>query len=165
MKMYKNHQKKAFLLCLVVFIISLGIDYYFNVINISESLMQNFITFLSIVLGFYTASISALYGSKYLGKIYDTIDEKKPSNLLIHTLQSYFKASIYCGLITLCGLFVISILSKVDFGAFAINSFIKAIVVTAIFLNILFMSFITRILLTSLLVEGKEISSENKNKH
>ncbi|WP_207797952.1 hypothetical protein, partial [Helicobacter cinaedi] len=63
--MYSRHKKIALALFVIVFAISLICNKFFG-INIRESLMQNFITFLSIVLGFYTASISALYGSKYL---------------------------------------------------------------------------------------------------
>ncbi|BBB20566.1 hypothetical protein HC081234_17430 [Helicobacter cinaedi] len=159
--MYSRHKKIALALFVIVFAISLICNKFFG-INIRESLMQNFITFLSIVLGFYTASISALYGSKYLGKIYDTIDTNNNKNLLIHTLQSYFRVSIYFGLITLCVLFAASIFSMVENNILLLNSFVKAIIISMICLNVLFMYFITRILITSLLVEGKEISS-NQN--
>lgn len=161
MKMYSRHKKIALALFVIVFAISLICNKFFG-INIRESLMQNFITFLSIVLGFYTASISALYGSKYLGKIYDTIDTNNNKNLLIHTLQSYFRVSIYFGLITLCVFFAVSIFSMVENNILLLNSIVKAIIISMICLNVLFMYFITRILITSLLVEGKEISS-NQN--
>lgn len=161
MKIYSRHKKIALALFVIVFAISLICNKFFG-INIRESLMQNFITFLSIVLGFYTASISALYGSKYLGKIYDTIDTNNNKNLLIHTLQSYFRVSIYFGLIALCVFFAVSIFSMVENNILLLNSIVKAIIISMICLNVLFMYFITRILITSLLVEGKEINS-NQN--
>lgn len=160
--MYSNHKNITLALFVVVFVVSLICDKFFS-INIRESLMQNFITFLSIVLGFYTASISALYGSKYLGKIYDTIDTNNNKNLLIHTLQSYFRVSIYFGLVTLCVLFAISIFSVVENNILVLNSFVRAVMISMICLNVLFMYFITKILITSLLVEGKEISGKKAN--
>lgn len=158
--MYRTHIVIVFAMLIFVFIGSLICDKVIG-IYIRETLMQNFITFLSIVLGFYTASISALYGSKYLGKICSVIDVKNDKNLLIHTLQSYFKISIYVGLFTMIFLFVVSMVSVVANSIFVLNAFVKACIISIIFLNLLLMYFVTKILIAGLLIEGKEVSKKS----
>lgn len=86
--MYNQHLMYLVFTAIGIFGILFFID-----ISITESLMQNFITFLSITFGFYMTSLSVLYNSKYIKKLYEEIDPKKPTQRKIHTLKNYFRDS------------------------------------------------------------------------
>ena len=69
--MYTKDKYKIILLFL-----SINFLFYFLPVEITESLMQNFITFLSITFGFYMTSLSVLYSSKFIKKLHSEADNK-----------------------------------------------------------------------------------------
>jgi hypothetical protein len=130
-----------------------GICFFID-ISISESLMQNFITFLSITFGFYMTSLSVLYNSKYIKKLYDEIDLIKPTQRKIHTLKSYFKASAYWSLFSIGLLMIYSLITKVEHNNLDLNAFFEGILVSVVFINFVFMFLLFRVFVNGLIEES-----------
>ncbi len=148
-KMYSEHIKILFLTTIGIFIICFSID-----VSISESLMQNFITFLSITFGFYMTSLSVLYDSKYIKKLYDEIDPKKPTQRKIHTLKSYFKASAYWSLFSIGLLMIYSLATKVESNILVLSTFFESLLVFIVFVNFVFMFLLFNVFINGLVEEA-----------
>jgi len=149
--MYSEHIKILFLTAIIVFIICFSID-----VSISESLMQNFITFLSITFGFYMTSLSVLYNSKYIKKLYDEIDSKKSTQRKIHTLKSYFKASAYWSLFSIALLMIYSLTAKVESNILVLSTFFESLLVFIVFVNFVFMFLLFNVFINGLVEEASK---------
>lgn len=147
--MYSEHIKNLFITTICVFIICFFID-----VSISESLMQNFITFLSITFGFYMTSLSVLYNSKYIKKLYDEIDQKKPIQRKIHTLKNYFKNSAYWSLFSIGLLMAYSLIAKVENSTLVLNTFFESLLVSVVFINFIFMFLLFKVFINGLINES-----------
>lgn len=147
--MYSIH--KIYIFLIGVFII--GICFFIDV-SISESLMQNFITLLSITFGFYMTSLSVLYNSKYVKKLYDEIDPKKPTQRKIHTLKSYFKASAYWSLFSIGLLMLYSLTTKVESNILVLSIFFESLLVFIVFVNFVFMFLLFNVFINGLVEEA-----------
>lgn len=147
--MYSKHIKYLIFMTVGIF----GTCFFIDV-SISESLMQNFITFLSITFGFYMTSLSVLYNSKYIKKLYDEIDPKKPTQRKIHTLKSYFKNSAYWSLFSIGLLMIYSLISKVVGSVLILNTFMESILVSVVFVNFIFMFLLFRVFINGLIEEA-----------
>ncbi len=148
--MYKIHKIYLFLGIVII--------YFFNYlvkISISESLMQNFITFLSITFGFYMTSLSVLYNSKYIKKLYLEIDKIKPTQRKIHTLKIYFTNSAFWSLFSIFISMIYSLVAKVDNNILIINQFFENILIVVIFTNFIFIFLLFKIFINGLIEEGK----------
>jgi len=149
--MYNNHKSILFIIGLLIF----GTTYFLAEINISESMIQNFITFLSITFGFYMTSLSVLYNSKYIKKLYDEIDSKKPTQRKIHTLKSYFKNSAYWTLFSIAFIMTCSLFSSINQNNILdLYTFFEALIIMIISLNFIFMFLLFRIFLDGLIYEA-----------
>lgn len=151
--MYSKHIKYLVFIAISIFGILFLID-----ISISESLIQNFITFLSITFGFYMTSLSILYNSKYIKRLYEEIDPKKPTQRKIHTLKSYFKYSAYWSLFSIGALMIYSLLTKVQSNILVLNSFYESILVSVVFVNFIFIFLLFKVFVNGLIEEAKNIS-------
>ncbi|WP_320346238.1 hypothetical protein [Sulfurovum sp.] len=147
--MYSEHVKSLFLTTIGIFTIFFFID-----VTISESLMQNFITFLSITFGFYMTSLSVLYNSKYIKKLYDEIDPKKPTQRKIHTLKTYFKNSAYWSLFSIGLLMIYSLITKIENNVLDLNAFFESILVSVVFINFIFMILLFKVFINGLIEES-----------
>jgi hypothetical protein len=127
---------------------------FFIDISITESLMQNFITFLSITFGFYMTSLSVLYNSKYIKKLYDEIDPKKPAQRKIHTLKNYFRDSAYWSLFSIGLLIIYSLTTKVESSTLLLNSFFESLLVSVVFVNFIFMFLLFKVFINGLIDES-----------
>ncbi len=148
--MYFNDKVKLVSLFIVVFFIF----FYCFEINITESLMQNFITFLSITFGFYMTSLSVLYSSKYIKRLYDEVDELKKTQTKIHTLKAYFKNSAYWSILSIIVLFIYSLFSKVNGNILETNSFFESLIISILSINFLFLILLLKVFLNGLLEEA-----------
>lgn len=147
--MYSKHIKILFWTTISIFIICFLID-----VSISESLMQNFVTFLSITFGFYMTSLSVLYNSKYIKKLYDEIDPRKPTQRKIHTMKNYFKVSAYWSLFSIGLLITYSLITKVDNNVLVLNIFFESILVSVVFMNFSFLFLLFRVFINGLIEEA-----------
>lgn len=147
--MYNEHMKYLVFIAVGIFGISFFID-----ISISESLMQNFITFLSITFGFYMTSLSVLYNSKYIKKLYDEIDPRKPTQRKIHTLKNYFKNSAYWSLFSIGLLMSYSLITKVENSTLVLNAFLESLLVAVVFVNFVFMFLLFKVFINGLVEES-----------
>jgi len=127
---------------------------FFIDISITESLMQNFITFLSITFGFYMTSLSVLYNSKYIKKLYDEIDPKKPTQRKIHTLKNYFRDSAYWSLFSIGLLIIYSLMAKVENNTLVLNNFFENLLVSIVFVNFIFMFLLFKVFINGLIDES-----------
>src|SRR3989339_683078 len=143
--MYNEHMKYLVFIAVGIFGTSFFID-----VSISESLMQNFITFLSITFGFYMTSLSVLYNSKYIKKLYDEIDPRKPTQRKIHTLKNYFKNSAYWSLFSIGLLMSYSLITKVENSTLVLNAFLESILVAVVFVNFVFMFLLFKVFINGL---------------
>ncbi len=149
--MYKNHILYLLISSILIFAMCFIIDVF-----ISESLMQNFITFLSITFGFYMTSLSVLYNSKYIKQLYDEIDPIKPTQRKIHTLKNYFKNSAYWSLFSIGLLMIYSLITVVEKNILIINPFFESILVSVVFINFIFMFLLFKVFLNGLITESNK---------
>ncbi len=147
--MYNQHLMYLVFTAIGIFGILFFID-----ISITESLMQNFITFLSITFGFYMTSLSVLYNSKYIKKLYDEIDPKKPTQRKIHTLKNYFRDSAYWSLFSIGLLIIYSLTTKVESSTLLLNSFFESLLVSVVFVNFIFMFLLFKVFINGLIDES-----------
>lgn len=147
--MYSEHVKSLFIITIGIFTACFFID-----VSISESLMQNFITFLSITFGFYMTSLSVLYNSKYIKKLYDEIDPKKPTQRKIHTLKNYFKNSAYWSLFSIGLLMTYSLIARMENNALSLNIFFESLLVSIIFVNFIFLFLLFKVFINGLINES-----------
>lgn len=147
--MYKHHIKYIVLVAVSIF----GTCFFIDV-SISESLIQNFITFLSITFGFYMTSLSVLYNSKYIKKLYDEIDPKKPIQRKIHTLKNYFQNSAYWSLFSIGLLIVYSLITKVENSTLILNTFFESFLVSVVFVNFIFIFLLFKVFMNGLIEES-----------
>jgi len=148
--MYKIHKIYLFLAIVIICIF----NYVVN-ISISESLIQNFITFLSITFGFYMTSLSVLYNSKYIKKLYLEIDKIKPTQRKIHTLKTYFTNSAFWSLFSIFILMIYSLVVKVDKNILVMNQFFETILIITVFINFVFIFLLFKVFVNGLIEEGK----------
>lgn len=149
--MYNEHIKYLVFIAVGIFGTSFFID-----VSISESLMQNFITFLSITFGFYMTSLSVLYNSKYIKKLHDEIDPQKPTQRKIHTLKNYFKNSAYWSLFSIGLLMSYSLITKVENSTLVLNAFLESLLVAVVFVNFVFMFLLFRVFINGLVEESSK---------
>lgn len=148
--MYRNHMLYVLISSILIFIMCFIVDVF-----ISESLIQNFITFLSITFGFYMTSLSVLYNSKYIKKLYDEVDPRKPTQRKIHTLKNYFKNSAYWSLFSIALLIVYSLVTTVEKNILILNPFFESILVSVVFANFIFMYLLFKVFINGLIAESK----------
>jgi len=103
--MRTKHKVFAF----AIFLAITGIS-YFTKSSISDLVVQNLVTFFSIVFGFYVTAIAILTTSTYIKTLHEIISEKEQKRGT-HILRSYLKTSGY--------LLIISIISIIAFSIFA----------------------------------------------
>lgn len=107
--MNKVHKRTAILLFLFPYIFFIVLD-----MDIS-GLYSNVLTIVSILLGFYMAALSTMYGKQHIKNLYCQIDQNKKTNTKLHTLINYFKWSVKLGI---CTVFI-------SIGSMVIESLIK----------------------------------------
>ncbi len=153
--MYNKHKTILFIIGILIF----SSVYFLFDINISESMIQNFITFLSITFGFYMTSLSVLYNSKYIKKLYDEIDSKKPTQRKIHTLKAYFQNSAYWTLFSIAFIMICSLFSSISSNNILdFYTFIEALIVMVISLNFIFMFLLFKVFLDGLIHEAISVN-------
>jgi len=148
--MYNNHKVYIGIIFSIFFILSFLIN-----IKITESAMQNFITFLSIVFGFYMTSLSVLYNSKYIKNMYQEIDPKKPTQRKITTLIQYFKHSAYLTVFTIFLLMITSLIVNIDNNILIINPIFQSFLISIVFSNFIFIILLFKVFINSLIKEAK----------
>lgn len=164
--MYNLHKYSAGVLFLFVLISTCS----FLPVKINESLTENLITFFSITFGFYMTSLSVLYSSSFIQKLYDKIDPQIKTQTKLHTLKSYFSISTYWSLFSIVLLILFSLFASKDINSMLslnigklnildfwvnIDSCIESIIVSTAALNIYFLVLLLKIFLNGLLEEGK----------
>lgn len=94
--MYTHHKFNLLVITIVSYLITILIPSKFFIF---ENLINNSIIFLSIIVGFYAASISVIFTSDFINKKYSLIqDSKKKNATLLDTLINYFKIAFYSSL-------------------------------------------------------------------
>ncbi len=93
---------------LIVIIISTFIQLkYMNEWNINNELINSFITFLSIVFGFYITSLTVFSTSKFASKLYKIIDKKRREFSLLNTLVNNYETGLIIILLSIMYLLLI----------------------------------------------------------
>ena len=123
--MYTKDKYKIILLFL-----SINFLFYFLPVEITESLMQNFITFLSITFGFYMTSLSVLYSSKFIKKLHSEVDNKIKTQTKLHTLTAYFRNSAIWSIISIIVLFIYSLFFKAVDNYIQIDPIFEALLIS-----------------------------------
>jgi|GEM_PF-5988087 len=95
MKIYRRHIVGAFLLFVLVLLLS-----YKSNICVKPHVAGSALTFLSIVFGFYLTSLSVLYGSAYARILSKAVDPRMKSQTKIQTLIAYYKVCTYMVLVS-----------------------------------------------------------------
>lgn len=134
---------------LILFIIISTVFYFINV-NISESLMQNFITFLSITFGFYMTSLSVLYSSKFIKKLHNEVDRKIKTQTKLQTLTSYFKVSAIWSIVSIIVSFFYSLYFKTVNNYFISEPIFESVLIAILSINFLFLFLLLKIFLNGL---------------
>ncbi|NDJ27636.1 hypothetical protein DMB95_06610 [Campylobacter sp. MIT 12-8780] len=159
-KIYENHKKIVwviFLSSLFACISVLYILFYCSDIlqkDINEYMkgsVSNIITFMSICFGFYLTSLSILFSSKYLKKLY-TEDHNKPTQRKIHTLKEYFQLAVYCALLTVIVSFIVLLILVFQNKWLSIFAF--SLLMSIFVENFLFLFLLLKIFLNALVIQA-----------
>jgi hypothetical protein len=143
--MYKKDKYKIIILFLFVSFLS-----YFSSIEISESLMQNFITFLSITFGFYMTSLSVLYSSKFIKKLHKEVDTKIKTQTKLHTLTAYFRNRATWSILSIIVLFTYSLFFKSVNNYIQIEPIFEAPLIGILSINFLYLFLLLKVFLNGL---------------
>lgn len=117
---------------------------------------------MSITFGFYLASLSILFSSKYLGTLYD-IDPLIPTQRKIHTLKHYITDAICIALATIIICFMSLIAPIIDNIYFYLAIF--ALLITLFIINFVFIYFIFKVFINALITQSSEKFKENKDEN
>ncbi len=80
---------------LVLFIILCAIQYrYLKSFSLTSDFISNFITFLSIVFGFYITSLAIFVTSRYVANLYKFTDKNNKDVTLLHALVYNYKRGL-----------------------------------------------------------------------
>lgn len=157
--MYKRHKTISF----VIFVLCIIIVFIFSY-ELPENSIASFVTFFSIIFGFYLTAISILYGSSFAKRISSEEDPKQKTQTKLHTLIAYFRVSSYIAILSIVLLLIFSALNLSggqemgtdcvttigirDFD-FCWQTFMTAILMGVIVVNIYFMTILFKIFLNA----------------
>lgn len=99
---------KKIILSLVLFIVLSILQY--NLLGnytLKQDLISNFVTFLSIIFGFYITSLAIFVTSRYVSNLYKLTDKNYKSLTLLHILINNYKFGLIIILISIFYLLVI----------------------------------------------------------
>lgn len=165
--MYKRHCFAALFLFLASFIAVLFFSY-----EMPESTTGHFVTFFSIVFGFYLTTLSIFYGSSFTRRLYNEEDPLIKTQTKLHTLNKYFKFSSATSMAAILLLLVGSLFGvgsydhlkggssgerqHVHLFEVCWETIFTGVSVGMIFVNIFFMIILFRILFNAFVEEGME---------
>lgn len=88
---------------LVVLFVAISFGQYFWIgkSSISNDLITNIITFLSIIFGFYITSLAIFVTSQYVSNLYKIVDKENQTVTLLHTLVRNYKIGLTVILISI----------------------------------------------------------------
>ena len=82
------------ILIIIIFILT-SLLFYFLKLDYNDVFYSNVITYLSISFGFIITSLSILYNSEYIKKLYKNKDYESNTLTVLHRLGRYYKINIY----------------------------------------------------------------------
>lgn len=82
------------ILIIIIFILT-SLLFYFLKLDYNDAFYSNVITYLSISFGFIITSLSILYNSEYIKKLYKNKDYESNTLTVLHRLGRYYKINIY----------------------------------------------------------------------
>lgn len=158
-RIYSEH-KTAMIICSILIPIAfLGFVFCFDFLPKEEkiqgflsSFASNAITFSSIYFGFYFTSMSILFSSEYI-KHLNTVDEKKPEQLKVHTFKAYFLLCICLITATIATSFLLIIFGETNPILFKI---IFSILSYLIVLNLCLSFLLLKVFLNALIVQASK---------
>lgn len=148
--MYQKHKLWIGVIGVTIFVL---FSFVIN-IKLSESVIQNFITFISITFGFYMTSLSVLYNSRYIKRLYEEIDPQQPTQRKIHTLKAYFKYSAYWSLFSIAFTLFCSMISSVENNVLQLSAVIEGLLVAILAINLIFTTFLFKVFMNGLIEEA-----------
>lgn len=87
---------------IVLFIFIASCQYFLiGKFSISNDLITNIITFLSIIFGFYITSLAIFVTSQYVSGLYKIVDKENQTVTLLHTLVKNYKIGLTAILISI----------------------------------------------------------------
>ena len=94
----------------VVLFILISSSQYFLIgkFSISNDLITNIITFLSIIFGFYITSLAIFVTSQYVSNLYKIVDKENQTVTLLHTLVKNYKTGLTVILVSILYLLFLS---------------------------------------------------------
>lgn len=94
--------KRKVLIALIFIIgISLIQRRFFSMLPLNIQVLDNIVTFLSVVFGFYITSLAIFVTSRYVSNLYKITDKKNTSVTLLHTLLQNYKFGLTLVLLSL----------------------------------------------------------------
>lgn len=80
---------------IVLFVLISACQYFLiGKFSISNDLITNIITFLSIIFGFYITSLAIFVTSQYVSNLYKIVDKENQTVTLLHTLVKNYKIGL-----------------------------------------------------------------------
>lgn len=154
---------------------STAISFYFLNASLTEVVTQNFVTFFSVVFGFYITATAILYNSSFIKKLHQEVDEKEQKTNL-YILQFYLKRSGRWLIFSIGTFILFSIFAKkedsgslyfeyfknwnVSFGGYVLdfNLSLNSVVLGIAAVNIYFMLLVFHTLINSMTEEARNCS-------
>jgi hypothetical protein len=109
--MFKFKRKALFT---IVFVIIIGaLEWKFlGAYKLKTEIIQNIITFLSIVFGFYITSLAVFVSSRYVSELYKKVDETNRTKTLLHALVDNYKFGLQFTLLTVLYLIILQLIAN-----------------------------------------------------
>lgn len=159
------YKEDKYLISIIMFAsIIVGVSFWIFCISFDKELIRNYttnvITFTSITMGFYIASISSLLSSKYIRTL-NKEDKQITGQLQIHTVIYYFKYSIYSSLSTIILSFI---LMFNNYFYPSLSVVLLTITTGTIGVNVLFIYIILKLLSNALIIQIEENNKKENEK-
>lgn len=159
------YKEDKYLISIIMFAsIIVGVSFWIFCISFDKELIRNYttnvITFTSITMGFYIASISSLLSSKYIRTL-NKEDKQITGQLQIHTVIYYFKYSIYYSLSTIILSFI---LMFNNYFYPSLSVVLLTITTGTIGVNVLFIYIILKLLSNALIIQIEENNKKENEK-
>lgn len=149
--MYKKDKVR----CVCIFIIGFLINYIFNLKSIS--LVNEILTVISILLGFYITAVSTLFGSNIIKEYANIKDEKALSQTMLGTLIKYLKNSVLFAFFTIFVALICALFKDKNYlDKFYLKQIISSILTASTFLSLFLFLLLMKIFFALFYNEGSK---------
>jgi hypothetical protein len=129
---------------------------YFGHIQLSQDVLTNLITFLSILFGFYITSLAIFVTSKYVRFLYQVVDAKEKSQTLLNTLLNNYRLGLNLALFSLSYFMALSFFISKEGRIIHLDNYLTLPLISLFIINIFYSYKMLNDLIQIILQEAKD---------